>query len=143
MMEYNDTPVGVNALIFNEKQQLLLGKRRNCFGEGKYGLIGGKLKKDENIEKCIIRELFEEIGIDVRVEDIEVINLSYTNVGVPMIQIGVLIKKYYGVPYNKETEYCSEIGFFDLENLPELFEVTNTNLQLYIKNEFYDRNCNI
>lgn len=75
--------------------------------------------------------------------DIEVVNLSSTNIEIPMLQIGVLIKKYYGEPYNKEKEYCSEIGFFDLDNLPEIFEVTKTNLELFLRKEFYNRKCNI
>lgn len=143
MMEFDDMPIGVNALIFNDKNQLLLGKRINCFGEGTYGLIGGKLKIGETIESCIIRELFEEIGIYVNMEDIEIVNLSSTNIEIPMLQIGVFIKKYYGEPYNKEKEYCSEIGFFDLDNLPEMFEVTKTNLELYLRKEFYNRKFNI
>lgn len=92
MMEFDDMPIGVNALIFNDKNQLLLGKRVNCFGEGTFGLIGGKLKVGETIESCIKRELLEEVGICVNIEDIEVVNLSSTNIEIPMLQIGVLIK---------------------------------------------------
>lgn len=143
MMEFDDMPIGVNALVFNNKHQLLLGKRVNCFGEGTYGLIGGKLKVGETIESCIKRELLEEVGICVNIEDIEVVNLSSTNIEIPMIQIGVLIKKYYGEPYNKEKEYCTEIGFFDLDNLPKIFEVTKTNLELFLHKEFYNRKYNI
>lgn len=143
MMEFDDMPIGVNALVFNDKNQLLLGKRVNCFGEGTFGLIGGKLKVGETIESCIKRELLEEVGICVNIEDIEVVNLSSTNIEIPMLQIGVLIKKYYGEPYTKEKEYCSEIGFFDLDNLPEIFEVTKTNLELFLRKEFYNRKCNI
>ena len=83
-MEFDDMPIGVNALIFNDKNQLLLGKRVNCFGEGTFGLIGGKLKVGETIESCIKRELLEEVGICVNIEDIEVVNLSSTNIEIPI-----------------------------------------------------------
>ena len=60
-----------------------------------------------------------------------------------MIQIGVFIKKYTGKPHNKENKFCEEIEFFSIDNLPELFAVTKTNLLLYLDDKFYDRRRNI
>ena len=77
-LEKNDMMVGVNAIIFNSRNELLLAKRKNCLGDGLYSLVGGHLKKGESIEECIIRELFEEIGIIVDINDVEVVNFAST-----------------------------------------------------------------
>ena len=61
-------------------------------------MFGGKMKRGENIEQCIVRELLEELSIIVRTENVTVSNLAYTTVGAPMIQIGALINDYEGQP---------------------------------------------
>ncbi len=137
-----DLPIGVNALIFNEEGRILLGKRKNVFGAGKYSLIGGHLQRGETIEQCIQRELFEELGITVLTENVKVLNFGYVGSGCPMIEIGVLVSKYDGSPKIMEPDLCEELGFFSLDELPLMFESTNINIQLYLKGEFYDAKLN-
>ena len=50
-LEKNDMMVGVNAIILNSRNELLLAKRKNCLGDGLYSLVGGHLKKGESIEE--------------------------------------------------------------------------------------------
>ena len=47
-----DLPIGVNAILINEKGELLLGKRKNAFGDGEFSLIGGHLKRREDRGLC-------------------------------------------------------------------------------------------
>lgn len=143
MMEVGDMPVGVSAILLNKKNQVLLGKRANSFGEGTFGLIGGKMKYGESIEKCIIRELREETGISVLTEDVKIFGLASTSIEIPMIQIGVVISKYKGIPNILEPQFCTKLDFFDLDNLPKLFIVSEVIIKLYKENKFYDRNYNI
>ncbi len=137
-----DLPIGINALIFNEDGHILLGKRKNSFGAGKYSLIGGHLKKGESIEQCIQRELYEELGITVSTDKAKVLNFGFIGDGEPTIEIGVLILDYTGTPSIKEPDRCEDLAFFDLNNLPSIFEATNINIQLYLKNLFYDSDLN-
>ena len=141
--EIDDVPIGVNALLFNKRNQLLLGKRKNVFGNGLFSLIGGKLKIGESIKSCIIRELFEEIGIIVKETDVRIANISFSFVGRPMIVIGTEILQYGGNPYNKEKQQCECLRFFDVSNLPTVFPVTKTNIDLFIQKKFYDYTYNI
>ena len=58
-------------------------------------------------------------------------------------QIGVLVKKYSGKPKNLEPKKCDELKFFDLDKLPSnLFLGTKGNIDLYLKNKFYDKSVN-
>lgn len=50
----------------NEKYLMLLrNKKSNDINENKYIGIGGKLEKDESPDECIIREAYEETGLNI------------------------------------------------------------------------------
>ncbi|MCL2740216.1 MAG: NUDIX domain-containing protein, partial [Oscillospiraceae bacterium] len=136
-MEKDDLPIGINFIITNDSNQILLGRRANCFGAGMYSLVGGKLKSFETIEQCAIRELKEEIDLDVEISDLEVINLAMVITNGSWLQIGVQIKKYSGTPRIMEPNKCDDLRFFDLDDLPELFVATKPNVELFKKNKFY------
>ncbi len=57
--------VGVGVLIFNNKGEVLLGQRSNSHGDGDYGPPGGHLEFGESFEECAIREVKEEIGVEL------------------------------------------------------------------------------
>ena len=145
-MDKNDLPIGINALIINEQNQILLGLRAgHRGGSGTYGLIGGKVQNGEPIEVTAQREIKEETGLSVNLKDLEVINLFTTQSTKDALffQIGILVKKYSGEPKNLEPQKCDELKFFDLDNLPSnLFLGTKGNIELYLKNKFYDKSVN-
>ncbi|MCH8049084.1 8-oxo-dGTP diphosphatase, partial [Patescibacteria group bacterium] len=49
--------------IVHEKDKILLGMKKRGFGKGKWNGFGGKVKKGEDIEKAMKRDLQEEAGI--------------------------------------------------------------------------------
>jgi 8-oxo-dGTP diphosphatase len=57
--------VGIGVLIFNQKNEVLLGKRLNSHGEGCWGPSGGHLEFDETFEEAAIREVYEETGLHI------------------------------------------------------------------------------
>lgn len=143
LMENDDLPIGINMIVKNDKNQILLGRRINRFGEGTYGLVGEKLKNMEAFEDAAIRGLKEEIDINVKKEDLEVINMATTITNMTFIQIGVLVKKYSGIPKIMEPNKCDDLRFFDLDKLPELFVGTRPNIELFLENKFYDAQLNL
>ncbi len=50
--------------------ELLLGMKNRGFGSGKYNGFGGKVETGETIENAAARELHEECGVTVTVEDL-------------------------------------------------------------------------
>ena len=52
--------------LFREEEgerQLLLGRKKRGFGEGKWNGFGGKLEPGETVEEAAVRELQEESGV--------------------------------------------------------------------------------
>jgi hypothetical protein len=59
------------------------------------------------------------------------------------LQIGGLVKKWEGEMKIMEPHKCDEIRFFSLDALPdELFFGTKVNIDLLLKDAFYDKECN-
>lgn len=145
-LENDDMPVSLNFIVTNENGDILLSRRINRYGHGTYALPGGKLKYGESFEDCAIRELKEELNIDVNSNDIEVINVMTTITTRHIVQIGLLIKKYSGELINTEPHKCDDLRFFSRDNLPEPFFIGNkANLELFLENKMYDvrKNVNI
>jgi len=66
--------VGVGAVIVRDGM-ILLGKRRNEPGKGKWSIPGGAVELGESVEQTVIREVKEETGLDVeKPEHIDVVD---------------------------------------------------------------------
>jgi len=62
---YPDKPiVGVGAVIICDGK-ILIEKRKNEPGKGKWSIPGGLVELGESVEKTVIREVKEETGLDV------------------------------------------------------------------------------
>ena len=58
------------GIIFNKKGQVLIDQRlENSSMGGMWEFPGGKRELNEDIEKTIYREIMEELGISIKVED--------------------------------------------------------------------------
>lgn len=130
---------GAAAVIVNKNNQVLLQKRAD---RDKWGLPGGCQELGERFQDTIIREVKEETNLDVREEDLELIDIvsgasrrnDYPN-GDVVINNTVLycIKEYFGeLKWDMESK---ELRFFDLDHLPknqndfDLIEIYKKNLK--------------
>ena len=52
--------IGACAVLINPKNQVLLGKRKNSYKAGMYGLPGGRIELNEAMMTAITREVAEE-----------------------------------------------------------------------------------
>jgi 8-oxo-dGTP diphosphatase len=63
--QYPKKPVvGVGAIIL-DGDQILLEKRKNSPGKGKWSVPGGLVDLGENVEDAVVREVKEETGLEV------------------------------------------------------------------------------
>jgi ADP-ribose pyrophosphatase YjhB (NUDIX family) len=129
---------GVNVLIINSKNEVLLQKR----GEYpfKWGLIGGITELGESLRDTAIREAFEETGLTIR--DLVLLDTSSgkdCHLKLPngdqayFITIGFYTTTYEGefLVDHKET---LDLKFYGYDSLPKEIPVTHRGLI----NKYYD-----
>lgn len=66
----------VGAYIFSSDNYLLLGKSNRGTYEGKWIIPGGGVEQDESYEQALLREVFDETGLDISKEKIERMDIS-------------------------------------------------------------------
>ncbi len=118
--------VGVGIMIFKDNK-VLLGKRHGdpkkadseLHGEGSWTMPGGKLHFKENLEDAAFREIFEETGVKINKEKLEIISVTNDIVkDAHFVTIGFLCKDFPGEPRVAEPDEITEWKWFDLNNLP-------------------------
>jgi 8-oxo-dGTP diphosphatase len=106
--------LAAGALVARDGQ-LLLNRRDIHPGMGRWGLPAGYVELGEPVEETAIREVFEETGLEVRLEGLVGV---YTNV-----ESGVVLVIFAGQVVGGEPVAGHEtqaVGFFAPDALPEL-----------------------
>ncbi len=116
---YNVRNSTTEALIINEKGELLLIKRGHEPQQGWWGLPGGYVDWNETIADCVARETHEETGLTV--EKVTFFGL-YDNVRRDLDgrqNIGHCFVVKASGSLKKQDEEVEDIQWFSLDNLPE------------------------
>lgn len=104
----------------HHKEILLLYRSDTNFGNDHYSMIGGKIHQGESLKIALIRELSEEVGIEVLPENVHLAHVMHFQ-GATQICIAFVfsINDWQGEPYNKEPEKHGHINWFDVHQLPD------------------------
>ena len=94
--------------------------RKRGFGLAKYNGFGGKIEPGETVEEAAVRELQEEIGVKVSVEDMEkAAELTFIfpskQTWSQLVHV-FFIKKWEGTPIESEEMTAPE--WFDINKIP-------------------------
>ncbi len=114
-----DTCIGACIICFNkDKTKVVLGKRKNSYKAGWYGLPGGRVELTEPLLDCAIRELKEETAIDTQKLDylgvIRELQETYN-----FIHFAFVCNEYIQEPKLTEPEKCEGWEWFDVHNIPQ------------------------
>lgn len=111
-------PIGTCALLLNPEGQVLLGKRKNSYKAGYYGLPGGRVEVNEPIAAAIQREVEEETGI--KLDSLEYVGVVRENQeGYDFIHFVYLARNVTQAPVLCEPEKCEGWVWKDITAVDE------------------------
>lgn len=111
----------VFVIISKDSKVLLLRRANTSWLDGYYDLPAGHLQDQEHLKDGVIRELKEEVDLDVSPQDLKLVHLyqNHNNPIAPHYGYLFVAKKWSGEPKIMEPDKCDDLGFFDTSELPE------------------------
>ena len=110
--------IGACALLFNNNGWVLLGKRKNGYKEGYYGLPGGRVEVNEPVVTTVQREVEEETGL--KLDNFEYLGVVRENQGdYDFIHFVYAAKNISKQPMLREPEKCEGWIWTDINNINE------------------------
>jgi mutator protein MutT len=146
-MKLRNKAIPAVYILLEKDGQILLGRRCNTgYEDGNYQVPAGHVDEGELPTEAMIREVKEEIGISVSVDNLELVHLSYRpkhdNTD-NRIDLFFRANKWNGEIKNMEPHKCDDLRWFSLDNLPEnmTFHVKKA-LKCIQKGMFFDEISN-
>ncbi|WP_328205854.1 NUDIX hydrolase [Brevibacillus nitrificans] len=115
-VHWGNYSIGVGALVFKDEKMLLV-RRAQEPGKGKWTNPGGYIEQLEPIEQTIVREVLEETGIQAEVKSIVAVRDQPRSVH--NVYIAFEMDYVEGEPRPDEVE-VDQAGFFSLEEMQEM-----------------------
>jgi len=111
-----ESPPNVVVAIFQEESKVLLQYRINTIRSPEHwGLPAGTVEPGETGAAAIHREMAEELGVSFTPQRSP--EYSCTVEGGKQFD-GYIVDTYQGIINNREPEYCKELAWFELKQLP-------------------------
>lgn len=108
----------VYLMLIRGNQILLLKRDNTGYEDGKYSLVAGHMDGNETIKQAMIRECKEEAGIEIYERDIEMATLLHRKTDPERLDFFLKCERWNGDIENKEQNKCSELSWYDINNLP-------------------------
>jgi 8-oxo-dGTP pyrophosphatase MutT (NUDIX family) len=117
----------VAAIIFDEQGRILLFK--HTYRKFEWGIPAGGLEYNEQPENAIVREFYEETGMQIRVERLLLAESSKEDRNISLIYLCKTVSGSF-----KESNEISEMKYFDVDDLPKMLFAEKNLIYLVHKN---------
>lgn len=110
----------VNVVVVKDNKILLSKRQNKTWGNGMFVLPGGHVEDNETPLKAMQREIIEELGVTVKLKDIQFLctAIRYKTTEKTIACIFIINNKDYTF-INNEPEQCSELSWHSVDNLPQ------------------------
>lgn len=134
--------VGIGIIIINDKDQVLIGKRKGSHAPY-YSIPGGHLELGESFEQGAIREIQEETGMTITAPEVICVtnNLkTYQSEGYHSISVIMTARQYSGEPQLLEPDKCEGWIWVDPTQLPKPhFDASESAIYCYLQGQVFDK----
>ena len=111
--------VTVHLLLINNNKVLAMKRCNTGYMDGYYGFVSGHLENNESLRHAMAREAFEEVGIVIKEEDLDITCMIRRGDNNNYFNIFLKAEKYEGEPKNMEPDKCEKLAWLDINDLPE------------------------
>ncbi|HVU66611.1 MAG TPA: NUDIX domain-containing protein [Ktedonobacteraceae bacterium] len=108
----------VHLFLLRDGQVLLLRRFNTGYEDGNYSVIAGHMDGGEEVREAMIREAREEAGIEIVLEDLEVVGVMHRKTSPERVDFFLSTERWHGEPRNCEPERCDELAWYSLAHLP-------------------------
>ena len=108
----------VHLFLLRGQQVLLLRRRNTGYEDGNYSVPAGHLDGGEQVIQAAIREVREEVGIEITPEDLDVVGIMHRKAEDERIDFFVAARRWDGEPRNCEPDKCDQLRWVDIDKLP-------------------------
>lgn len=130
----------VNAyLILKQQDKILLHLRKNTgYCDGMWSLVGGHVEDGESATEGIIREAYEEVGINLYPDQIRVVHVMHRKTNRLNVDVFFDCRSWQGEIQNLELEKCEKLEFFPFNALPlNIVDYNSMALKHILEDKFY------
>lgn len=132
--------LSVYVLIINNGRLLMLKRHNTGCDDGNYTVPSGHVELNEHIALAAIREVKEEVNIDIELNSLKNIctmqRIDLKCSGYTYIDFFYLCRSYYRTPENNEIDKCSDVRWFKLNDLPlNIVGHVDTVIQYYLNDK--------
>jgi len=109
-------------LLLKDNKVLLLRRFNTDYEDGNYSVPAGHVDKGELVTNTLIREVKEEIGIDINKTNIELVHTMHrraSKTNDERLDFFFICKNWDGEVKNIEPHKCDDLNWFDVNKLPD------------------------
>ncbi|HEX2172358.1 MAG TPA: NUDIX hydrolase [Dehalococcoidia bacterium] len=120
-IHYGLHSIGVGGLVIKEDRVLLIQRAQNP-GKGRWTIPGGFVENDEVMDLAVVREVFEETGIETEIERLYAVRhrVTPTDSNVYFVFKLRAIGGELTSSFDPEPEEIAHAGFYSLEEMDKL-----------------------
>ena len=109
----------VHLFLIRDEKILLLRRYNTGWEDGNYSVVAGHLNGGEKVITAAIREAKEEVGVSIREEAVEIVQVMHRLSDDERIDFFVTVSDWEGEITNTEPDKCDELAWFPLDQLPD------------------------
>jgi 8-oxo-dGTP diphosphatase len=131
-------PSAIHLFLFENNQILLLRRFNTGWQDGNYSVPAGHVDAGEPVIAASIREAREEIGIDIKPCDLDVVHVMHRKSEEERVDFFLVVKHWAGEISNKEPHKCDDLRWCSIGTLPvNIIPYIKQGLECYQKGIYF------
>lgn len=116
--KHNKYPLAVHIFLCKGEELLLSLRKNTGYEDGKYSVVAGHVENGESLIAAGIREVKEEVGIDVTPFHFRIVGSMHRKSDDERIDYFAVVETWSGEIKNCEENKCGGLNWFHINNLP-------------------------